>query len=600
MAELWQRLKQRKLVQWAVAYIAAAFALLQGIDIIAQQFGWAVGLQRGITLALVLGFFITLLLAWYHGERGEQKVSGVELLILAAVLAVGGGLLWRYAGESRSVSRSTTNAAVPSTHSAPEPDSDPASSIPAKSIAVLPLANESGDKDQQYFSDGLSEDLITALSQFDGLKVISRNSAFQFRDSKQDSRTIGEKLGVAHLLEGSVRREGDTVRINASLVTAADGSTSWSQHYDRPYKDLFKLQDEITAAVANALKAKLLPGTSTAIQSDRPPSGDLAAYNAYQQGRFYTARGTADDTRKAIDAFKLAVQIAPDYAQAWASLSQSWTWLASHYLGGAGAQQAYAQASHAAGRALTLAPELGEAHLARGILLINRDLDWHGAQAEYRRAVLLAPDNSSAKIEFATLLASLGQPERAVTLIKEALTTDPLSVAGYFRLSMFLTALGRLDEADAAAAKVRALQPDAQYLHVHLTILAIMRGDAATALAAAQGEPEDQWREVALALARQIGPDRAAADAALKTLIDHWSSSSAFQIAEVYAVRNDADNTFDWLDRAWASRDPGIAVLRPDPLIGRFAHDPRYAAFCRKVGLPAPADAAVNTKAAKQ
>src|SRR5215469_14155024 len=198
----------------------------------------------------------------------------------------------------------------------------------ANSIAVLPLANESGEASQQYFSDGISEDLITALSQFPGLKVIGRTSAFQFRDSKEDSRSIGAKLQVAHLLEGSVRRSGDVVRVSAELIDTADSSTQWSERYDRPYKDLFALQDEITRAVAAALRTKLLPGEHAAAQSDRPPSGSLEAYNVLLQGRFYNSRRTEADNRKAIEFYSQSTQLDPRYALAWSGLSEAWTQLA--------------------------------------------------------------------------------------------------------------------------------------------------------------------------------------------------------------------------------------------------------------------------------
>ncbi len=210
----------------------------------------------------------------------------------------------------------------------------PAGLIPAKSVAVLPLANESGENDQQYFSDRLSEDLITALSQFAGLKVINRDSSFQFRDSKDSVQTIGEKLGVAHLLEGTVQRLGDELRISAELVNVADGSTLWSQHYDRPYKDLFALQDDITKAVAGELKAKLLDNGGAVVQSDRPPSGNLAAYNAYLQGEFYHQRENEADLRKAIAQFSEATRLDPQYVLAYAALSETWTGLAGNYLGG--------------------------------------------------------------------------------------------------------------------------------------------------------------------------------------------------------------------------------------------------------------------------
>ncbi|MGH8326194.1 MAG: TIR domain-containing protein [Steroidobacteraceae bacterium] len=191
------------------------------------------------------------------------------------------------------------------------------------SIAVLPLANESGDASQQYFSDGISEDLINALGQFPGLKVIGRISSFEFRNSTEDAHSIGAKLGVAHLLEGSVQRSGDMVRVSAELVDTADGTMLWSQHYDRPYKDLFALQDQITQAVVGALRAKLLPGEHAAAQSDRPPSGSLEAYNAFLQGQFYSARDTDADLRKAIGFYTQATQLDPTYALAWSVLSMT-------------------------------------------------------------------------------------------------------------------------------------------------------------------------------------------------------------------------------------------------------------------------------------
>ncbi|HET9390347.1 MAG TPA: TIR domain-containing protein, partial [Steroidobacteraceae bacterium] len=296
----------------------------------------------------------------------------------------------------------------------------------AASIAVLPLVNESGDASQQYFSDGISEDLITALGQFSGLKVIGRSSAFQFRDSKEDSRSIGSKLGVAHLIEGSVRKSGDMIRVSAELIDTTDGSMQWSEHYDRPYKDLFALQDEITHAVAVALRTRLLTtGEQPAQQSERPPGGSLEAYNAMLQGRFYHRGGSDADVRKAIEYLTRATQLDPRYAYAWSELSICWTNL-SGVLGGAPAQEAVAKAREAADRALALAPDLGYAHAARGWLIENADFDWRGAEAEFRRAVVLAPNDDTVKANFSLMLSSLGELEQALTLIQQVIATDPL------------------------------------------------------------------------------------------------------------------------------------------------------------------------------
>jgi TolB-like protein/Flp pilus assembly protein TadD len=465
----------------------------------------------------------------------------------------------------------------------------------ANSIAVLPLANESGDASQQYFSDGISEDLITALSQFPGLKVIGRTSAFQFRDSKEDSRSIGSKLGVAHLLEGSMRKSGDMIRVSAELIDTNDGSTQWTERYDRPYKDLFALQDEITRAVAGALRTKLLPGEQTAAQSERPPGGSLEAYNALLQGRFYTFRNTEADWRKAIEFFTQATQLDPRYALAWSELSRAWTFLSGAFLEGAAAQEAYAKARTAGDRALTLAPDLAAAHNARGDLLQSADFDWHGAEAEYRRARELAPNDVLAKLNLGAQLAAYGELDQAIELTREALVTEPLRAGGYRDLATYFLGLHRLDEAERAIDKAIELQPAAPTYHAWQTIIKIQRGNAPAALEAAQRTPPGAYGDMALAFARQIGGDQSAADAALRTLIEKWAGVAAYQIAEVYALRNDDKATFEWLDRAWSNRDTGIQQLLYGTFIMRYKDDPRFAAFCKKVGLPTPAEVGKRT-----
>jgi serine/threonine-protein kinase len=468
----------------------------------------------------------------------------------------------------------------------------PKLSVPsAASIAVLPLANESGEPNQQYFSDGISEDLITALGQFPGLKVIGRSSAFQFRDSKEDSRSIGEKLGVAHLLEGSVRKSGDMIRVTAELIDTADGSMQWSKRYDRPYKDLFALQDEITRAVTAALKTKLLPGAHAAEQSKRPPSGNLEAYNALLQGSFYHSRKTEADLRKAIEFYTQATELDPRYALAWSGLSSVWTNLGEVFLEGAPAQVAYAKAREAVDRALALSPELAAAHVARGQLLHFADLDWHGAEAEFRSALALAPNDGAAKQSLANQLATLGHVDQAIELTRQALATEPLRANWYNWLATYLSGLNRLDEAERAIRRAIELQPGAVGYYQVITVIEVQRGHAEAAFAAAQQEPPGYWRDSALALARQIGTDRSAADAALKTLIDRDAGIASVGIAEIYALRNDAKATFEWLARAWTSRDAGITSLLYDPFLLRYKNDPRFAALCRKVGLPVPGDA---------
>ncbi len=575
-------LKRRNVLRAAAVYAAAVWAFGQGLS----QFSPALGLPdwttRWFLVAAIIGFPIWLAFAWFYEFTPQGLKRESEIAPSESITAHTGRKLdfWIIGILAVAVVLLVTDRFVVHKGSA---------AIAEKSIAVLPLANESGDKDQQYFSDGLSEDFINALSQFDGLKVIGRNSAFQFRNSKDDAQTIGAKLRVAHLLEGSVRREGDTVRISAALTNTKDASTLWSQHYDRPYKDLFALQDEITNAVTSALKATLLEGNGAVVQSDRPPGGNLDAYSAYLRGNFADRINTKAGDLQAIDFFNEAIRLDPRYAQAYAALSFAWTAHAAQYLTGIPMQRAYTKSREVASIALSLRPDLASAHQALAYLLQTADFNWAAADAEFRRAAQLDPN--SGRHMWGVLLATMGKTEPAVQLTEAALASDPLSATGYNWLAQFLGALGRLDAAKTAIGKAIELQPQAEGQHETLAIIEIQRGDAQAALDTAQQESPGVWQDAALALARQIGGDRAAADAALKSLVERQAENATYQIAQVYALRGDPDKMFEWLDRAWTNHDPGISSLLYDPFILRYQHDPRFAAFCHKVGLPTTTNA---------
>jgi len=578
-------LRRRNVIRAGLLYIGAVWALAQGVAQLGPPLGAPEWITRWFVIAAGIGFPFWLAFAWFYewtpqGLKRESEVAAEVSITHSTARKMD---FWIIGVLGLAVVLLLTDRLIPHR-------SDGAA-ISDKSIAVLPLTNDSGDKDQQYFSDGLSDDLINALMQFGNLKVIGRNSAFQFRDSKEGSAAIGLKLGVAYLLTGSVRKLGDTVRINAQLVKAADGSGVWSQSYDRPYIDLFKLQDEITEAVAGALKAKLLQNGDVAMQSERPPNGNLAAYNAYQQGRFYTARNNEPDLRTAIAHFHDAVSLDPGYAAAYAWLGNAQATLAGNYLAGADTASTYAQAQSAIDTALRLNPMLPQAHMTQARLMINRNFDWRGAQVEQRRALELAPNDPRILVAYAWGSAILGQVRAAIDLTEQALKLDPLQSGARQNLALLLAVNGRLDEAKAAVDKAVELQPSSDTHRVIQAYIATFRGDFPAALAIAQSLSQGMWRDVALALVLQIGPDRAAADAALQNLIDKHIDSSAYQIAEIYALRRDPDNAFKWLDRAWDARDGGIVFLLNDALLLRYRHDPRYAAFALKVGLPTTTDA---------
>lgn len=457
----------------------------------------------------------------------------------------------------------------------------------AKSVAVLPLTNGGGDASQQFFSDGLSESLIDALSKVHGLRVIGRASSFQFRGSTEDPRSIGAKLGAAHLLSGSVQRSAEKLRVRAELVDTRNGTMLWTKQFDRPNSDLFAVQDELAKSIADVLQVEILSGNGR-VQGERPPNGNLEAYNAFMRGNFFMDLGSERDTRRAIDEFTRAIRLDPSYARAWASLSRNWTSLAALYLAGDEARKAYAEALLASDKALALAPDLGDTHVARGWLMENADLDWTSATFEYQRALELSPSDVQTRFSVASMLALQGQVKEAVKKSGQAIALNPLAPNWWNWYSAYLSALGRLDAAEAAIRKSIALRPQGSSTWAQLTIIQIQRGDAKAALEAANNEPDGVWHNIALTMALQIGKDRRAADAALQQLIKEYGDVAPFQVAQVYSLRRDDEAVFEWLERARETHDPGVGNTLVDPLIMRYKNDPRLAAFCAKVGLPRP------------
>ena len=477
-------------------------------------------------------------------------------------------------------------------HAKPAPivAATPATPALDRSIAVLPLANASRDPDQQFFSDGLSDNLIGALSRFEGLRVVGRMSSFQLRDSKDDSKTLGAKLGVAYLLNGSVQRSGDVVRINTSLTKAADGSTLWAEHYDRPYKDLFAVQDEIASAVAHALRTKLLSASGAAKPDDRPPSGSLEAYTAYLQGSKYWHE---ENFPKAAGFMARAVQLDPDYAVAWADLSGSWSTMAAFWNEPpAEAREHMRLARMAADKALQLAPALGSAHAANAYLRFAA-LDDQGALAECRRAVQLSPNAPMVLNGCGFVLTGIGKLAEALRLREHLLSIEPLYAVNTYQYANLLMATGDLDAAEKYLRTSEELGEPSPLVHVQL---AVLRGDADAALQLARQAPL-QDRRLFMAMAMQVGPDDAAADHALaelladKAWIEHGDSRShRYRIAQVLALRGDADRALEWLGQSTANSFVHTRFLLADPFFLRFRDDPRFIALCKKLGLPPPGE----------
>jgi TolB-like protein/tetratricopeptide (TPR) repeat protein len=461
------------------------------------------------------------------------------------------------------------------------------------SIAVLPFVNRSHDEEDEYFSEGLADELLNMLAKIRGLRVAARLSAFQFKGTREDVATIGRRLNVATLLEGSVRKAGGRVRISVQLVKASDGYHLWSETYDRTLDDIFAVQDDIAQSVVKELSTALLGETPDATArleltadvaaAGRGRRGSGEAHRLYLQGRYFVERGTREETQKGIEYLDQAVKLDPTLALAWAELARAWL----NNANGAWAQPraAATRAREAAERALQLEPGLAEGFARLGAIQRNWDWDWRGADASYRRALELAPGSSVALEGAGVLAESFGRFDEAIELMRRSVAQDPLSSGAYSNLALAYLAADRLAEAEQACRKAIELSPQRICIHSHLSAILLAQGREDAALAEAQVEPEDVYRLQALALVHSAAGRDTEADEALRALIDRHARDWAYQVAEVYAAKGAVDDAFHWLERAHAARDAGLADLKPDPLLRRLHGDPRWGAFLKKVGL---------------
>ena len=447
------------------------------------------------------------------------------------------------------------------------------------------MVNTSGDPSNEYFSDGLSEELIAVLAKIPDLKVIGRSSSFLFKGKSGDSGTIGQKLGVAHLIEGSVRKQGDRVRIVAELITAADGRSIWSETYDRELRDVFAVQEEIAKAVAEQMKVRLL-GEKTL--SDAVPSNqNPAAHNAVLQSDFYFQQQTAESIRKAISFAQEAVRLDPTYALAYAKLSQAWRQYAASFATD-DAEKAYEEVRVAAEKAASLAPDLVEVRKAIGWISMTPRLDFRAAEKEFRRALELSPGDAGAKTALSYSLMAQGRLAEAEQTCREAILLDPLVTVLWYNLGRLAVAAGRYQDAQEMFRKGLEIQPHAARFHTYLATLDILQKNPTAALQQAQLEPDDFWREYALTLVQQTQPDRAAADTALKNFSSKYAKNGAYQIAVLHALRKEPDEMFRWLENAYATHDSGLTQLVITPFVFEYRDDPRFVALCQKLGVQLP------------
>jgi TolB-like protein/Flp pilus assembly protein TadD len=463
------------------------------------------------------------------------------------------------------------------------------------SIAVLPFVNMSDDTANEYFADGLAEELLNVLSKIRGLRVASRTSAFSFKGVKVDIPTVAQKLNVATILEGSVRKAGNRVRVSAQLIHVATDSHLWSETYDRELEDIFAVQDDIAKSVVKELRAALMgekpdAAATAAVGAEveaaaRGRGQDAEAYRLYMQANFHNDRLTAEDFMIAIEAYRAALKLDPNYALAWAGLSIAYAHGTAQGWLGDDLDEGFGLARQAAVKAVELAPDLAESHEAVGVIRYAREWDWKGAEASFARALELAPHNVRIICNAIFILHARRRHDEAIALLRHAVELDPLSGAVHCFLGNSYRFAGRLDEAQTAIRKSLELSPRSGFANYFYSEICLSQGRLDEALEAAKREIHDMFRQLALANVYHAQGRHAESNAALDALIETFMDNAALQIAEALAFRGERDRAFEWLERARVQRDAGMSMVRALPTLRGLHSDPRWGLFLQRVGL---------------
>ncbi|HTF72050.1 MAG TPA: tetratricopeptide repeat protein, partial [Edaphobacter sp.] len=438
-------------------------------------------------------------------------------------------------------------------------------------------------KDQEYFSEGLSEQLIVDLAKVSGLKVIGRSSSFHFKGSDEDARDVGRKLGVANILEGSVRREGNHVRITAELIKADDDTQLWSQKYDRNIKDIFTLEDEIAQSATKALQVKLLGGNSQPIAPDLR-SVDPEAYQAYLQAMHFSRIGQVEDLDKALAFADKAIKLDGKYAAAWALRAHVQNSIAAISI--TDPSENFREARDDAERAVALDPNLASAYLALATTQLLYGWDWDAANTLIAKAEILEPGSDEVLRSRARLLRTLGNLDEAIKLYEQAITLDPLRPHSYVGLGYLQYTAGRYEEARSTLRKYLDLNPHAAYAHLTLCKILIAEGKAQEAFAEIEKEPSTSaGKPSGEALAYHSLGRKKDSNAVLNEIISKHAVVDAYEIAQIYAYRGESDKSFEWLERAYRQRDAGLPLLDTDPLFKSLHRDSRYIELLRRMHL---------------
>ena len=464
----WAKLRRRKVVQWGILYAAGAWGFLQGLEYVTDTFQWPGQIQQLATLALLIGLPIVLVTAWYHGDQGRQRVSAAELIIITLLFLVGGGIFWRY--DQASQAPSPAAASLQPTGTAPQT----LATFPDKSIAVLPFVNMSGDAENEYFSDGISEEILNVLARVPELSVAARTSSFQFKGEKRDVADIATQLKVRMVLEGSVRKQAERVRVTAQLIDAQSGFHLWSETFDRELKDIFAIQDEIARAIGDELKVRVVGhGEGNVAVSG---TTNVEAHDLYLRGLTLWQAREENALFAAIDAFERAVAIDPDFAQAWGGLAITYAVLPS-YTNRLAVDVSVERSLDASQRALALDPAQPEPYLAMGEVAGTFSGRRETGAALLRRAIAVRPSSATAHQWLGTRLVEMGEPEAGIALLRRAAELDPRSLIVANNLATMLSIAGRDAEAIAACTPALEYAPDSDLCNRVIGLSHLIRGD---------------------------------------------------------------------------------------------------------------------------
>jgi TolB-like protein/DNA-binding winged helix-turn-helix (wHTH) protein len=452
-------------------------------------------------------------------------------------------------------------------------------------LAVLPFQNLTGDPNKEYLADGLTEETISQLGRLnpERLGVIARTSVMGYKHNDVRMDQIGRDLSVQYVLEDSLRESGNHIRLTAQLIQVKDQTHLWSQDYDYPAKDILKVEDDVAKAVARQIQLRLTSQQQAEVARSRPVNPE--AFDAYLQGYYYFQRDNDKDTDMAAKYYERATHLDPSYALAWVGLSRARNWQANLSL--IPAEEGHRLAREAVEQAISLNPNLAAAHAQMGRIKQQVDFDRAGADASFRRAIALEPGNPENARAVAFSAATLGRFDEALQLNRRAVDLDPLSADSWERLAETEFFMGRLDQAAADFKKALELNPDVVAAHTVLSQIYVMQGRPHDALSEIELVRYDPIRAFLYPIAYYALARKKESDAALSELITKYHASAAYQIAEIYAFRNQSDEAFVWLDRAYAQRDSGLIGTKVDPLLKSLHKDLRFAALLKKLNLPA-------------